>query len=431
MPNAPRLLEQLHLYSQLKHEYGAAGIAPILAHVEEMLTQALASIQALPESVQVAMQEPNELPTIQQCRPAGMRRLWTTFDEPAYRRRLEGALVGRFAGCTLGAPVEFWPVARMESWAREIGDAFPPVDYWSSIPEPQNLRYGVSRCDAYTRGKMHGVPVDDDITYTVLGLLIAEDYGLNFTVREVGEAWVKYLPYACTAEDIALKNLQKGIPAEQAGVMDNPFCEWIGADIRADAWGLLAPGLPQKAAEMAYQDAYISHRRNGIYGEMYFAAAIATAFTVDHPVDALRLALAEIPAECAMANAVRWALDVAPSITDYREARAAIEEHFEGMHRVHTINNACLTIWGLTIGGTDMTRVIGETVAMGMDNDCTAATAGCICGAVIGQPNIPAHWSAHFENTVHTYINGHPHESLSDLVSRFSTLAERAVCSEQ
>ncbi len=71
-----------------------------------------------------------------------------------------------------------------------------------------------------------------------------------------------------------------------------------------------------------------------------------------------------------------------------------MKEHFQGMHAVHTINNACLTIWGLTIGGTDLTRVIGETVAMGMDNDCTAATAGCICGAVIGKEHIPAHWTA-------------------------------------
>ncbi len=423
MPNASRLLERLNLYSQLKHEYGAAGIAPILARVEETLVQALAELQALPEGSRVAAQEPNDLQTIQQLRPAGEHRLRATFNEAEYRRRLEGALLGRFAGCTLGALVEFWEVARMESWAREIGDAFPPTDYWSAIPEPQNLRYAVSRCDAYTRTKMNGVPVDDDITYTVLGLLIAEDYGLQFTTREVGEAWVKYLPYACTAEEIALKNLQHGIPAELAGATDNPYCEWIGADIRADAWGYLAPGLPQQAAEMAYQDAYLSHRRNGIYGEMFFAAAIAAAFTVDHPVAALECALAEIPAECALAHAVRWALHVAPTITDYRTARAAMEEQFKGMHPVHTINNACLTIWGLTIGGTDLTRVISETVAMGMDNDCTAATAGSICGATIGKDAVPAHWYARFQDTVHTYINGHPHIAISDMVSRFSRLA--------
>ena len=85
------------------------------------------------------------------------------------------------------------------------------------------------------------------------------------------------------------------MPAERAAEKDNPFCEWIGADIRADPWGYLAPGWPEKAAEMAWRDAYLSHRRNGIYGEMFFAAAISAAFTVDHPVEALEIGLTEIP----------------------------------------------------------------------------------------------------------------------------------------
>jgi len=80
-----------------------------------------------------------------------------------------------------------------------------------------------------------------------------------------------------------------------------------------------------------------------------------------------------------------------PQIGDYRQARDAMEERFRGMQRVHTINNTCLTIWGITIGGTDFTRVIAETVAMGMDNDCTAATAGSIVGAIVKKQGIPEH----------------------------------------
>ena len=426
LPDAARLLEELKLYGQLKHEYGADEIQPIFARAEAALAEALAQVRTLPDDTALAEKEPNALAAIQERRPTGRHALWAAFDEAEYHRRLEGAMLARFAGCTLGAPVEFWDVARMASWAKEIGDAFPPVDYWSAIPEPQNLRYGVSRCDAYTRGKIDGVPVDDDITYTVLGLLIAEEYGLNFTTDEAGAAWLKYLPYACTAEDVALTNLKIGIPALLAGETENPYREWIGADIRSDPWGYLAPGLPEKAAAMAYRDAYLSHRRNGIYGEMFFSAAIAAAFTVDHPVAALELALAEIPAECAMAHAVRWALDTAPTITDYRSARAAMEQQFHGMHPVHTINNACLTIWGLTIGGTDVTRVLAETVAMGMDNDCTAATAGSIVGAVVGQEGIPPHWYARFNNTVHTYLNGHPHLAFSEMLTRFARLAAGA-----
>jgi ADP-ribosylglycohydrolase len=176
---------------------------------------------------------------------------------------------------------------------------------------------------------------------------------------------------------------------------------------------------------MAYRDAYLSHRRQGIYGEMFFSAAIAAAFAVDDPVEALEIGLTEIPAECALAKAVHWALKVAPDIKDYRQARDAVDEQFKGMSRVHTINNACLTIWGITIGGTDFTRVIAETVAMGMDNDCTAATAGSIVGAVVGKDGIPAHWTRNFNDTIHSYIIDEPRFAISDVLDRFTAQAQR------
>ena len=74
----------------------------------------------------------------------------------------------------------------------------------------------------------------------------------------------------------------------QAAEVDNCFLNWIGADIRSDPWAYAAPGWPEKAAEIAYRDAYVSHRRNGIYAAMFFSAAISAAFAVDNTVDALR-----------------------------------------------------------------------------------------------------------------------------------------------
>ena len=124
-----------------------------------------------------------------------------------------------------------------------------------------------------------------------------------------------------------------------------------------------------------------------------------------------------------MAKGVRWALRAAPKVKDYQQARALVDEKFRDMHKVHTINNACLTVWGITIGKTDFTRVIGETVAMGMDNDCTAATAGSIVGAVIGKRGIPAKWTRGFDNTIHSYLIGRKRFSIQDVLSRFENQA--------
>ncbi len=427
LPDFKKLSDELVFQAQLKAEYGARGIAPLLAAAEKSLRLALRELKRLPVSQELRRREPNELAAIRARRPAGPRQLWCEVDLDTYRDRLAGALLGRLAGCTLGAPVELWPVDKMKALAAENGQPFPPTDYWTRVPEPKSLRYNSCRREAYTRDGLAGVPVDDDIVYTLLGLLILEDFGPEFTVDDVGRAWLKYLPYACTAEEVALKNLKRGMPAARAGALDNPYCEWIGADIRADAWGYAAPGQPEQAAAMAYRDAFLSHRRQGIYGEMFFAAAIAAAFAVDDPVDALRLGLTEIPRDCALAKAIRWALRVAPEIHDYAQARAAIDERFQGMHPVHTINNACLTVWGITIGGTDFSRVIGETVAMGLDNDCTAATAGSLVGAVVGRAGIPKHWHQKFDNTIHSYLIGQPQFAIDDLLRRFERQALQIV----
>jgi ADP-ribosylglycohydrolase len=402
LPDFARLTEALTLYAQLKAEYGARGISRPLIQAERALRLALGELKALPIDHDLEKEEPNSLDAIRALRRSGPRRLWKSFKADVYPDRLAGALLGRMAGCTLGAPVEFWPIEKMEALAEENGDDFPPTDYWSYVPDPFEKRYEMSSRESYTRKKMSGVPVDDDIIYTLLGLLIAEEFGLDFSTADAGASWIKYLPYACTAEDVALKNLKKGIPADQAGARNNPYCEWIGADIRADPWGYMAPGWPERAAGMAYRDAFLSHRRQGIYGEMFFAASVSAAFAVDDPVEALRIGLTEIPGNCTLYKAIRWALKVAPDIKNYRQARQTVEERFKGMYPVHTINNACLTVWGITIGKKDFTRVIGETVAMGMDNDCTAATAGSIVGAVIGKRGIPPKWAKGFGDTIHS-----------------------------
>jgi len=425
VPDFHSLSDSIAHYAGLKAEYGAKGIRTVLAEAERAMRIAVARLASLPEDRSARSREPDDLRSIRRLRPRGPRAMWRSFDPALYRRKLEGALLARMAGCTLGAIVEGWPVERMRAWAKDIGDPFPPRDYWSRAWAPHQKRYGASECRSYTRAGMDGVPVDDDIAYTLLGLLIAEDHGLDFTTEDVATAWQRNLPVACTAEEVALRNLKRGVPARKAAEKGNPFVQWIGADIRSDPWAYLAPGLPERAAEMAYRDAYLSHRRNGIYGAMYFAAAQSAAFAVDDPVEALRIGLSEIPRDCALARDIRWALAAGRRVRGYADARAAVDERFAGMHAVHTNNNACLTVFGLMLGGTDVSRGISEGVAMGLDNDCTAATAGSIVGAVVGKAGVPPHWHRRFHDTVHSYLIGRPTFRISGLLDRFGRLAAR------
>ncbi len=268
------------------------------------------------------------------------------------------------------------------------------------------------------------MPVDDDTTYTVLGLLILEQFGPDFTTADVAAVWSKLVTIAFTAEDVALRNLKAGVDPSRAGEVNNPYQEWIGADIRSDPWGYAAPGWPEKAAELAYRDAYLTHRRNGIYGAMFFAATIAAAFALDDPLEAIRVGLGEIPSECRLANDIRWALRTAPKLKDWRDARSRVVKRFEGMDTTHTNNNACLTVFGLALGHGDFTQTIGQTVAMGFDNDCTAATAGSILGATLGIEGVPAHWWRPFRNRIRTYLPGYEQLRTHDILARFERCAK-------
>ena len=161
LPDFKELANQITFYAQLQHERGAKGIEPVVRRSERALQTALRQLRQCPPDRKMAAKEPDSLRAIRALRPRGPRKMWMDFEAPEYREKLAGAMLGRFAGCTLGAPVEFWEIKKMQDWAKEIGDVFPPTDYWREIPDRNRLRYRASRCDAYTRAKMDGVPVDD------------------------------------------------------------------------------------------------------------------------------------------------------------------------------------------------------------------------------------------------------------------------------
>jgi len=120
------------------------------------------------------------------------------------------------------------------------------------------------------RAEIQGMPRDDDIDYTILGLHILESFGTEVTSEQIADEWLSHLQYASvyTAEREAYRNLANHLPIPETAVYLNPYREWIGAQIRADPWGYVMAGRPVAAADLAFKDARISHVKNGIYGEM-------------------------------------------------------------------------------------------------------------------------------------------------------------------
>jgi hypothetical protein len=64
---------------------------------------------------------------------------------------------------------------------------------------------------------------------------------------------------------------------------------------------------------------------------------------------------------------------------------------------------------------------------MGMDNACTAATAGSIVGAIVGKQGVPQHWYKNFNNKIHSYLIDQPLFKIDNVLDRFTTQAKKCL----
>lgn len=341
--------------------------------------------------------------------------------EAELRDRMLGAWLGRCAGCNLGKPVEngdHWTHQHLRRYL-ESADAYPLRDY-IPVPEPMLEGFAFREFWPYTtRGRITESARDDDIDYTILGLHLLEKYGFGFTTADVATEWLDRIPYTqtFTAERVAYRNLAIGLPPERAGRADNPYREWIGAQIRADIYGYVHPGNPRAAAELAYRDATLSHTANGVYGEMWAAALVAAAFT-GTAREAVEASLTCVPPGSRLAEAVRFVLDRHTAGDTWEEARTVIDERYGHYSWVHTVNNAALVTAGLLWGDGDFTATIGLTVQGGWDTDSNGATAGSVAGIITGAKQLPPHWTEPLNDTARSAIRGFDRSSISDLAGR-------------
>ena len=268
---------------------------------------------------------------------------------------------------------------------------------------------------------------DDDMDFTVLGLLALERKGAAVSPRTIANTWSAHMPLGLTytAEKVAYRNFALGIWPPHSALFRNPFREWIGAQIRADVFGYVAPRQPQKAAALAFQDASISHAKNGVYGEMFIAAMIAAAFAAEDANSIVDTGLGEIPKDCRLAVAIRatqaWCQqEMTSSQPNWQNVWENINEHYGHYHGVHTINNAAIVVMGVYFGYADFEQGIVATTLAGWDTDCNAATVGSILGVKFGAKALPNKWTEVLNDRLISAVRGKittPYRSLLSALS--------------
>jgi ADP-ribosylglycohydrolase len=369
-------------------------------------------------------EEPSDWDEIQAAARGGLGEPAKALEDDELRGRLAGAWLGRCAGCNLGKPVEGWSREKIRRYLDAAG-AYPIQDYFPRLdPFPEGLELNWCWPET-TRGNIRFMARDDDTDYTILGLHVLEEHGFGFGPEHVAEEWQDHLPFTqtYTAERAAYRNLIYGLRPPETATYRNPYREWIGAQIRGDMWGYVSPGDPAAASTLAFQDASLSHTQNGIYGEMWASALIASCFTAEDLRTAVEDSLRFIPPRSRLAEAVGRVLELRDGGATWEEARDEIEVAHGHYSFVHSINNSAVVTAALLWGEGDFTRTIGLAVEGGWDTDCTGATTGSIFGAKFGALALPSHWVEPLNDRISSAIAGFDGSRISDLVERTLGLA--------
>jgi ADP-ribosylglycohydrolase len=263
--------------------------------------------------------------------------------------------------------------------------------------------------------------MNDDVVYELVLLDVIEQKGRQFTSTDLGLEWVRQIPFGWSAEWVALENLRAGIMPPGSAFYRNPFSDWIGAQMRGMVCGMLAPGSPMEAARLAFVDASISHRANGIYGEIYSAVLVALAFVKNDPRELVRLALNWVPKKSEYRAVAEECLQVLAAQPDYRLAWEILDKRFEEYNWIHAYPNLAADLLALWYGNRDLTESFKILAYAGMDVDCNAGLVGNILGVMGG---VPEKWSAPLNDLLETYLPGKERLSIHELVTRTARLSQ-------
>jgi hypothetical protein len=369
----------------------AAGNLPDLKVVTARVMKALREAPKIEGHPYHSYQHPVGWQAVKAAMPASQApQAFPGWREDFAERILQGWL-GQMAGGSYGTAIEGYTGA-------QITRVYGEISGYVTAPETTN----------------------DDVVYELVLLDVFEKFGRGFSSDALADEWVRQLPFGVSAEGVALRNLGLGIYPPESGSYLNPYCDWIGAQMRGMVCGMLAPANPFEAARLAHVDAVVSHARNGIYGEIYSAVLPALAFVIADPRELLMEAARYIPAHSEYAAKLDFCFGVLKNESDPAAAWATLEPHFEQYNWIHAYPNLAADVFALWYGGGDFTTSMSLLAKAGLDVDCN----GGLVGNVLGILNpVPPAWSDPIGDLLETYIPGKERLSIRSLAQQTARLA--------
>ena len=286
-----------------------------------------------------------------------------TLNRAELRDKIYGCWLGKNIGGTLGGPYET---------RRDILDI---QGYLTAPGEPL---------------------ANDDLDLQLVWLKAVQERGpLGVTAAVLGEYWLNYVSAPWSEYGTSKANQRAGLAPPLSGMYNNPWKDSNGAWIRSEIWACLAPGCPDVAIRLAYEDAAVDHGgAEGMYAELFTAAVESAAFVVSDRDALIRIGLSKIPATCRVARAIRVAMEAHAQGRTWQEAReAVVADSVPDLGWLMAPANVAFFVIGWLYGQGDFGLSVRIAANCGDDTDCTAATMGALLGIIRGRQGIPPEWT--------------------------------------
>ncbi len=320
-----------------------------------------------------------------------------TLSKQVLQDKIKGGWAGQTIGVVYGAPVEF--------------------KYNGSLIDEHHI---IPWNDHYVKYWWDKKPGLFDDIYTDLNFVNAfEKYGLDASADSIAHHWSNTAYHLAHANQASRYNILNGIMPPASGYWkNNPHADDIDFQIEADFIGLMAPGMVNKATEIADRVGHVMNSGDGWYGGVFVSALYSLAFISDDPEYITTQALSTIPEGTKFHGCISTVLAAYKKYPDdWKQAWFEVQKNwnqdvgcpkgvFLGFNIDAKINSAYVAI-GLLYGHGDFTKSVDIAARCGQDADCNPATVGGVLGVMIGYENIPDFWlkplqeieKSNFENT--------------------------------
>ncbi|HLA41302.1 MAG TPA: ADP-ribosylglycohydrolase family protein, partial [Candidatus Glassbacteria bacterium] len=315
-------------------------------------------------------------------RPGNLGADTLTLSDSVVRDKIKGGWVGQVVGCTFGGPTEFrW----LGTWIQD----YTPIRWDENLM----LEYFENGPGLY-----------DDIYMDLSFMSVLADKGLGAPLELLAKKYADAGFQLWHANQAGRWNILHGVmPPASGHWQNNPHADDIDFQIESDFIGLICPGMPQSALELADKVGHIMNYGDGVYGGYYVSAMYTQAFVEKDIVTVVEKALASLPAasryhRCISDVLAAWRAHP----EDWRECWFEVQKNYaDDVGCPHgalnpfnidaVINGAYITI-GLLYGGGDFGKTLEIATRCGQDSDCNPSNAGGVLGALLGFEAIPERW---------------------------------------